>query len=322
MRDLFEKPKCVAEAANAKKGWNWAVEILVFVAVFIVGNIIMAMATLPIQIVLLALDNNYMAALESGDAAVIQDASMKMVSSDAYTICTLFADIVLIVVVCLFCKLFQARKMTTLGFCKKGIFKEYIIGAIAGFAFFSAAVLIGVITGALKIEGINASFSIWIFLLYTVGFMIQGMAEEVVCRGYFMVSFARRYPMWAAVLANSLVFAALHLGNSGVSVLALVNLTLFGIFASVYFIRRGNIWGVAAFHSIWNLVQGCFYGIKVSGLDLKGLLITVPRDGKELLNGGAFGMEGGIIVTIIFCIGIVILYFLKKYSEQEKPESR
>ena len=32
---------------------------------------------------------------------------------------------------------------------------------------------------------------------------IQGMAEEVLCRSYFMVSLARRYPMWVAVILNA-----------------------------------------------------------------------------------------------------------------------
>lgn len=316
MKDLFEKPACVIEAANAKRGWNWAIEILIFCAVFLVGTIIMGLATLPAQVVLLFLDGDFNAAIAQNDAAAEQAALIRLESSDTYMIYTLLSEIILIVVVCLFCKLFQARKMTTLGFYKKGMFKEYIFGSIAGFVVFSAAVLIGVITGALKIEGINASFSVWIFLLYTVGFMIQGMAEEVMCRGYFMVSFARRYPMWSAVLVNSLMFAALHLANNGISVLAFINLTLFGIFASVYFIRRGNIWGAAAFHSVWNLVQSSFYGIKVSGIDIKGLFITASAEGKEFFNGGAFGMEGGIIVTVVFCCAIAAMYFKKNISKQ------
>lgn len=57
----------------------------------------------------------------------------------------------------------------------------------------------------------------------------------------------------AAVIANSVIFAALHLLNPGVAPLAIVNLILFGIFASCYFIRRGNIWGIGALHSVWNL---------------------------------------------------------------------
>ena len=40
-RDLFAKPKMVTDAAKAQKGLNWALEILIFVAVFFVSNIAM-----------------------------------------------------------------------------------------------------------------------------------------------------------------------------------------------------------------------------------------------------------------------------------------
>lgn len=173
---------------------------------------------------------------------------------------------------------------------------------------FSACVLFSFLFGGLKIAGIAPDFSIGIFALYLLGYMVQGMAEEVLCRGYFLGSYARRYPVYAAVLANSLLFASLHLLNSGITVLAFINLTLFGIFASLYFIRRGSIWGIGAFHSVWNLVQGNFYGIQVSGTPLGNSLFTTKlTEGRPLLNGGSFGMEGSLICTFVYVVGIVVL---------------
>ena len=138
--------------------------------------------------------------------------------------------------------------------------------------------------------------------------MIQGMAEEVLCRSYFLVSIGRRYPMWVAVLLNALFFAALHLANNGISVLAFVNLTLFGIFASVYFIKRGNIWGIGAIHSIWNFVQGNFYGIRVSGIETSCTVFdSVSVDGRAWMNGGAFGLEGGLAVTIVLVAATLLM---------------
>lgn len=124
--------------------------------------------------------------------------------------------------------------------------------------------------------------------------------------------------MYAAILTNALFFAALHLMNNGITVLAFINLALFGIFASLYFIRRGNIWGIGAFHSIWNLVQGNFYGIRVSGMPMgNSLFETVSQEGKDLFNGGAFGMEGSIWVTVVLAAGIVFLYIWKNQGKEE-----
>ena len=322
MKDLFERSVPMQETAQTKKGLLWILELLVFVAVFLVASIAQGFATVPMQLVMLFSDKAYMAAVASGDVAKLTEASMevtqRLMESDGYMIGMLFSDIVMMLIVFLFCRFIQKRKLRTLGFIKRGMLKEYGLGMLLGFAFFSVCVLLGVLFGGLKIEGISPEFSIGIFVAYLLGYMVQGMTEEVLCRGYFLGSYARRYPVYAAVLANSLLFASLHLLNSGISVLAFVNITLFGIFASIYFIRRGSIWGIGAFHSIWNLVQGNFYGIKVSGTPVGNTLFTTQAiAGKSLWNGGDFGMEGSLICTIVLTCGIIFLYTRKNKDAVE-----
>ena len=322
MKDLFERSVPMQETAQTKKGLLWILELLVFVAVFLVASIAQGFATVPMQLVMLFSDKAYMAAVASGDVAKLTEASMevtqRLMESDGYMIGMLFSDIVMMLIVFLFCRFIQKRKLRTLGFIKKGMLKEYGLGMLLGFAFFSVCVLLGVLFGGLKIEGISPEFSIGIFVAYLLGYMVQGMTEEVLCRGYFLGSYARRYPVYAAVLADSLLFASLHLLNSGISVLAFINITLFGIFASIYFIRRGSIWGIGAFHSIWNLVQGNFYGIKVSGTPVGNTLFTTQAiAGKSLWNGGDFGMEGSLICTIVLTCGIIFLYTRKNKDAVE-----
>ena len=308
----LEMPGVVAYARESKKGWNWFVELLVFVAVFIVATIAQVLVMMPIELVVMFTDKGYLEAAASGDMEHIIEASMRIASSDALVIGSLFSTIGMILITMLFCKLIQKRKMNSLGFVKKEILKEYGIGLVVGFAIFTIAVLISMLTGGLKLTGFSSTFALGTFLLFGLGFMIQGMAEEVLCRSYFMVSIARRYPIWVAAVLNALFFAALHLGNSGISVLALINLTLFGIFESVYFIKRGSIWGAAAAHSIWNFVQGNFFGIKVSGMNTScSVLESVSVEGKDLLNGGAFGLEGSIAVTIVLVAGILFLLTMR-----------
>ena len=322
MKDLFERSVPMQETAQTKKGLLWILELLVFVAVFLVASIAQGFATVPMQLVMLFSDKAYMAAVASGDVAKLTEVSMevtqRLMESDGYMIGMLLSDIVMMLIVFLFCRFIQKRKLRTLGFIKKGMLKEYGLGMLLGFAFFSVCVLLGVLFGGLKIEGISPEFSIGIFVAYLLGYMVQGMTEEVLCRGYFLGSYARRYPVYAAVLANSLLFASLHLLNSGISVLAFINITLFGIFASIYFIRRGSIWGIGAFHSIWNLVQGNFYGIKVSGTPVGNTLFTTQAiAGKSLWNSGDFGMEGSLICTIVLTCGIIFLYTRKNKDAVE-----
>ncbi len=317
-KDLFKRPRMVAEAMSAQEGKSWIMEILIFIVVFYIGNLAMSFVQMPVIFIAMFSNKEMLEAMKTQNYELIQELSAEIASGDLYMLAMLISEIFLILVACLFCKWFQRRKMSTLGFVKKDIFKEYILGLVVGFVMFSVAVLIAVVTGAIEINGISPTFSIVMLLLYTVGFMIQGMAEEVMCRGYFMVSYARKYPVYAAVIANSLVFAALHLGNSGITVLSFVNLVLFGVFASVYFIRRGNLWGIGALHTIWNLAQGNIYGIKVSGMTLSNsVLDSTMVEGGELFNGGAFGLEGSISVTIVLVVATVIVYFMKDKDKFE-----
>ena len=317
MRDLLEekclpRPAIVHEAAEAKKGMNFFLEVLVFIAVFLVTTFAKVIIMAPGELVLLMGNEAYVEASLAGDIQAIVAATLEVASSNVYMLLSLFSTVMMIVVTCLFCKLLQKRKLRTIGFVKKGFWKEYLIGAVAGFVVFSVAVLIAALAGGISIEGISPNFSVGYFVLFLLGFLIQGMAEEVLCRGYFMVSLARRYSLIVAIVTNAVVFAALHLLNSGITVLAFVNLVMFGIFASVYFLRRGNIWGIGAFHSIWNWIQGNFYGIKVSGTTVSNSLLTTSlNEDAKLISGGAFGLEGSIVVTIVLLVGTVLLCVMK-----------
>lgn len=309
----LKKPKMVADAAENQKGLHIGLEILIFVAVFVVCSIAEMIVMTPMELVLLFTNSDYINAIAAGDMAGVQAAASGLMQLDAMTIIMLFSNAGIILVTLLFCKLIQKRKVTTVGFQKPGMWMEYLCGMGAGLLIFSVAVLICVVTGSLKLQGLSPSFSIGIFVLFLLGYLVQGMAEEVLCRGYFLVSVSRRYPLAVGIIANAVLFASLHLLNNGITVLAFINLVLFGVFASVYFIKRGNIWGVGALHSIWNLAQGNIYGIRVSGMQTScSVLSSEMVAGRELINGGDFGLEGGLAVTIVLVAGILILLASKQ----------
>lgn len=311
----LEKPQAVLKAQETHKGLNWFVEILVFIAVYFVCMIGQIIALIPGQMIMLFRNEDYRTAVAAGDMEQIMETTLQIGNSDSYLLLSLFSTIVNIIIVVLFCRFLQKRRLETLGFIKKDAGKEYLTGLIRGFAMFSIAALISVLTGAVKIHGFSETFHIGVFLLFLVCFMVQGMSEEVMCRGYFMVSIGRRYSMWIAVFSNAVLFAALHLLNAGISVLAFINLILFGVFASLYFIKTENIWGVSALHSIWNLAQGNFYGLYVSGIQVRcSVLESTTVEAKSMINGGAFGPEGGLAVTAVFLAGIFFL--LRKKTEK------
>lgn len=227
----------------------------------------------------------------------------------------LFATGAATVVMLLYVKFAEKRPLRTMGFVKKRAVTDYLLGMVIAFVMFSACIGMCVATGAMEFNGYVLNGRYISLALLFVGFIIQGMSEEVICRGFMMTSFGSKAGAFAGMLFNSLVFGALHLNNAGIAPLAEVNLILFGVFMSVMVLKLNSIWMVCAIHSIWNFVQGNFYGVLVSGSGFGSSVFSFKSvEGFEFINGGSFGMEGGIATTIVLTVAIIITLCIKPRS--------
>ena len=225
----------------------------------------------------------------------------------------LFSTVPGTAVVLLFCRFAEGRRPHDLGLSPRRAGREYLAGLPIGLLLFAGAVGICAAVGAVRVTKSAGDTSAPLLLLFFAGYLLQGMSEEVLCRGFFMGSLLRRCPIPVAVTVNSAAFALLHLGNNGVTPLALGNIFLFGVLASLYVLRRGNLWGACAIHSMWNFAQGNLFGAAVSGNRSGPSLLraeAVTGGSASLWNGGAFGPEGGLAVTLVLLAGIAVLLFL------------
>ena len=230
----------------------------------------------------------------------------------------LFSCALSALVVVLYCRFAEGRSLFSMGFVRKDAWIHYLRGMAVGFVFFSTVYLTLIATGSVTFDGLNSKASLAMLLLFFFGFVIQGAQEEILTRGYFMMSLSTRLPAIAAILISSFTFSVLHLFNSGFGLLAFVNLVLYGVFLAVYMLKTGNIWGVCAIHSVWNFSQGNLYGMPVSGMNILETSLFSSRlvDGKEWLSGGAFGPEGGVITSAVSILAIVLTLLLGKRSSE------
>ncbi|GCF95666.1 abortive infection protein [Enterococcus florum] len=135
-----------------------------------------------------------------------------------------------------------------------------------------------------------------------------GVIEECLCRGFLLHSFIR----WGSLLAlvvSSALFSLLHLGNPGISALAILNLFLAGIFMGAAMQAANSIFTAIGVHITWNWVQGAVLGIPVSGTNSLGYFLTESANAQPLFTGGTFGVEGSIICTMgltLFSAGLLI----------------
>ena len=230
---------------------------------------------------------------------------------DYLELATLLVTLGATVLTLLYVRFVQFRKLRTAGFVKKNAVKHYLIGLLVGAGMYTVAMGICALFGSLKVS-YAGGFNPVVILVLFVGWMIQGNSEEVICRGFILVSTSRRYHVIVGIIINSLFFSLIHIFNDGVSVLPLINIALFGLVMSLVFLKTGNIWMVSAIHTAWNFAQGNVFGVLVSGGEVsEKILSTEFTVGKELINGGDFGLEGGLGVTIVLAVTIAVLLFVK-----------
>ena len=200
----------------------------------------------------------------------------------------------------------------TLGFKFKRAIFHYLRGCITGFGMIAAAVFVGVITKVFTFHGLSNWMNVRLILLFFGGYVIQGMAEEVLCRGFIMLSIVRKNKVWLAIAFSSLIFALMHISNTGFGLLPMINLFLFAVFEAIYLLETDNIWGISAIHTAWNFTQGCVFGLSVSGEELMPSVFRVSCNDAAILSGGQFGPEGGLVVTLILVCSLAMLLYKQK----------
>lgn len=207
---------------------------------------------------------------------------------------------------------FEKRPFWTLGFERAGAFMQYLRGLGLGVAMFALGLAALAAMGWVAPERGGEAYEGWAavggVLLVAIGWAVQGAAEETLTRGWLMGVVGARYRPWLGVLVASLVFTLLHGLNPNIAPLPLLNLFLFAVFAALYALWDGSLWGIAAWHAAWNWAQGNLFGLQVSGnTDGGPILWNLQEAGPDLITGGAFGPEGGLAVTGMLVIGIAIV---------------
>ena len=229
---------------------------------------------------------------------------------------SLFATVATIAGAIFVCLKLEHRNLSSMGIRRRGFLAEYGTGLVIGTALLGLAVLIANATNAITISA-NPDANLGLILVFFFAFVVQALSEELLCRGYLMMSIFRTVSPLASVLISALIFTILHSSNTSVTPLALFNIFLVGVILGVYTLKRGSIWGAAAIHAAWNFMQGNVFGIPVSGNNMNISLFNVSlNELRSQVNGGSFGLEGGLAVTIVLLIAIGLVFPLKtKKSE-------
>jgi len=276
-----------------------------------ITHIALSSLILPVLFYVIAgvLTQNVFAPLYFGDPTQASGSAR-----EAFGLYALFGTV--IVLVFLWVRFYEGRPFHTIGFTKKDAAIKYLFGFITGMIM--VVVLVGTMAVFNGIEydieninptGINVIGGVFIFLF---AYIIQGASEEIVSRGWMFQVIGARYKPWLGVVITSILFALLHMGNSGVNPLGVINLLLISVLFTLFVMKDGSIWGACALHSAWNWTLGNVFGLSVSGSGEKVSVFDLNTTGNGLISGGDFGPEGSLITTVVLLIAIFLIVFLVK----------
>lgn len=141
---------------------------------------------------------------------------------------------------------------------------------------------------------------IWRFALFwAVYFLLVGLFEEFLLRGYVLFTTTRSLGFWPAAGIMSLAFGAIHLMNSGEGFIGALSAACIGLFFCLTLRRTGTLWFAVGFHAAWDWGQSYLCGVADSGTIEPGHLLSSSFHGPVWLTGGSVGPEGSVLCFLL-----------------------
>lgn len=193
--------------------------------------------------------------------------------------------------------------------------KELGVGMIFGIVSCSLVFAVLLLTGQAQVASWKPQFSV-LQLWWVVVFIMVALGEEIMNRGFLMSVLRRTGNLYVVMFLPSVIFGLIHLMNPGVTFFSVANIILVGVLFSYIYVKSGNIWMCIGYHFTWNTFQGLVYGMPVSGLDTPKMIIT-SYPVNNLINGGSFGIEGGILTTIVSLLGFFFVHYYYRNSKYQ-----
>lgn len=232
------------------------------------------------------------------------------------TLIMYYGYIVMAGVALLYWKLIEKKPLSEMGLTKR--FGNYLIGILAGVLLLAVSVAAIVFTGSIKYHGIYNNADILMILLLFGGFIIQGATEEILCRGIVLHTLKEKTSVAVAVNVSTVLFIMPHcssLFEQGVvyGILGVCNLALISTIFSLLTIRFKSIWAACGLHSFWNAILYSVLGLNLSGNDeTVTAIFNMQSVGKNIWNGGEYGIEASIITTVVLAIAAAIIWYVSR----------
>ena len=187
-----------------------------------------------------------------------------------------------------------------------------LAGLLTGILLISIVVLVLWLAGSYHVTGTDPAVN-WLPAVLTTG-LGAGIGEEIITRGVLFRTVEEGLGTWWALAISALFFGAAHIFNPGATLWSSLAIAIEAgvLLALLYHVTR-SLWPCIGLHAAWNVMQGTFYGIPVSGTGAHGWLVS-ERTGPDWLSGGVFGAEASVVALIVCsaCSALLLIVALRR----------
>ncbi len=204
-------------------------------------------------------------------------------------------------------RLVERRPLATIGLVGERPAKAFWHGVGIGTATIALVVCAIWAAGGFQAEGVGVAWRSPVALMHVAlllpSFAVQSSVEEIIFRGWMLSGVARKANVTLAVLLVSLVFCFLHYSPHQ-PLRFMLGAFMFSLFACIWALRAGTVWGVMGWHTGWNWLLATGFELPVTGIHtgLPALLVALRPRGVDALTGGAEGPEGSVPCIVFFLI--------------------
>ncbi len=171
-----------------------------------------------------------------------------------------------------------------------------LISAFGGYSF-----------GPLALHG--AEIAHWA-ALWALCLLFVGLFEEFLFRGYSLFTLVSGIGFWPAAILLSLLFAAVHLQNSGEGRIGVAAVFVVGMLWCFTVRRTGSLWFAVGMHAAFDFGETFLYSVPDSGMVLPGHLSSATMQGPAWLTGGSVGPEASVFDFLLLFIFFYVIHRL------------
>jgi membrane protease YdiL (CAAX protease family) len=198
----------------------------------------------------------------------------------------------------------EGRSLLVYGYAGRARLARFLWGGVWGFVALSSLVAVLWKSNYLAFGGrLLHGAAAWEYgLAWLLMFLLAGIFEESLLRGYLQYTLTRGLGFWWGALLMSILFGAIHGTNKGESPIGLFSAAAVGLVFCLSLWYTGSLWWAIGFHATWDWAQSFFYGTPDSGMVTRGHLLAEHPVGPLLWSGGPTGPEGSLYILPLLLI--------------------